>query len=113
VTPPPPPPPSKRPKPSKPDGAAAAVDPAAAPKPPEDYVPLGPAESKGKRTLYMRAEWPGVIFYRDVTFPSVARMLQAKGIWLSVKASPKAPKNIEEITCVYSPPPPAACARSS
>jgi len=61
----------------------------------------------------MRAEWPGVIFYRDVTFPSVARMLQAKGIWLSVKASPKAPKNIEEITCVYSPPPPAACARSS
>jgi len=63
-------------------------------------------ETKGKRTLYMRAEWPGLIFYRDCTFATTARKLQAKAIWDTVKRRTEAPKSEEEVTCVWGPPPP-------
>jgi len=56
-------------------------------------------ETKGKRTLYMRAEWPGLIFYRDCTFASTARKLEAKAIWETVKRRTEAPKSEEEVTC--------------
>jgi len=45
-------------------------------------------------------QWPGVIFYRDCTFASVARKNEAKVIWQNIKSTLKAPKNIEEVMCV-------------